>query len=147
MSAAVAVSRRVRVEMRSEGGFAVGGAREPGEAGADTVGPESSVPCVELLERGGGWATVIMAAGAYAEPVPTSMRTAKSEPKAVSAAGKIRPRPGQRSAVTTEAETRATNVSEGAKRSLLLISGPCARKSAERKGSPSKAVISVRGTS
>ena len=50
--AAVAVRRRVRVEMRSEDGFTVGGAGEPGEAGADAVGPvvsTASVPCVGLL--------------------------------------------------------------------------------------------------
>ena len=40
--------------MRSEDGFAVGGAGEPGETGADTVGPAvstESVPCVELSGR------------------------------------------------------------------------------------------------
>ena len=63
----VAVRRRVRVEMRFEGFFAIGGAGEPGETGADTVGPvvtTESVPCVELLEKGVGWATVVAAAGA-----------------------------------------------------------------------------------
>ena len=50
--AAVAVRRRVRVEMRSQDGFTVGGIGEPGEAGADaveTTGPTASVPCVGLL--------------------------------------------------------------------------------------------------
>jgi len=50
--AAVAVRRRVRVEMRSQDGFTVGGIGEPGEAGADVVGPvvsTASVPCVGLL--------------------------------------------------------------------------------------------------
>ena len=40
------------LEMRSEDGFTVGGAREPGEAGADAVGPvvsTASVPYVGLL--------------------------------------------------------------------------------------------------
>ena len=98
--------------MRSEGGFAVEGAGEPGETGADTVWPvvtTESVPCVELLEKGVGWATVVAAAGASAEPVPTSVGKAKTEAKASSAAGKARPRPGQRSTVTTDAETQATN--------------------------------------
>ena len=88
--------------MLSEGGFAVGGAGESGETGADTVGPAATtkwVPCVELLERGVGWATVLAAAGASAEPMPASVGTAKTEAKAVSVAGRIRPRPGQRSAV------------------------------------------------
>ena len=67
--------------MRSEDGFTVGGAEEPGEAGADTVGPvvsTESVTCVGLLE-GVGWATAVAAAGASAEPVPTSVGTAKTE--------------------------------------------------------------------
>ena len=127
MPAAVAIRRRVRAEMRSEGGFAVGGAGEPGETGADTVGPvvtTESVPCVELLEKGVGWATVVAAAGASAEPVLTSVITAKTEAKALSAPGKARPRPGQRSTVAREAETQATKYSEGAERSSILIRGP-----------------------
>ena len=67
--------------MWSEDGFTVGGAGEPGEAGADTVGPivpVESVPCVGLLE-GVGWATAVVAAGASAEPVPTSVGTAKTK--------------------------------------------------------------------
>ena len=85
--------------MRSEDGFAVGGAGRPGETGVDTVEPAvsiESVPCVELLE-GVDWATVVAAAGASAEPVPTSVGTAKTEAKSLSAVGKARPRPGQRS--------------------------------------------------
>ena len=125
----------------------------PGEAGADTVGPviaTESVPYVELLEKGVGWATIVAAAGASAGPVPPSLGTAKNEAKAVPAAGKVGPRPGQRSAVATEAETRATNLPEGVERSSILMHGPCVRKSresAEVKGSPPKAVLSVRGTS
>ena len=67
--------------MRSEDGFTVGGAGEPGKAGADAVGPvvsTESVPCVGLLE-GVGWATAVAAAGASAEPVPTSVGTANTE--------------------------------------------------------------------
>ena len=74
------------------------------KAEADAVGPvvsTESVPCVELLE-GVGWATVVAAVGASAEPVPTSVGTAKTEAKALSAAGKARPRPGQRSTMATE---------------------------------------------
>ena len=84
--------------MRSEDGFAVWGAGEPGEAEADAVGPvvsTESVPCVELFEKV-GWATVVAAAGVSAEPVPTSVGTAKTEAKSLSAAGKARPRSGQR---------------------------------------------------
>ena len=91
MPTVVAVRRHIRVEMRSEGGFAVEGAGEPGETGADTVGPvvtTESVPCVELLEKGVGWATVVAEAEASAEPVRTSVGTAKTEAKVVSATGK-----------------------------------------------------------
>ena len=49
--------------------------------------------------------------------------------ESLSAAGKVHPRPGQRSTVVTDAETRATNLPEGAERSSILICGPCARKS------------------
>ena len=67
--------------MRSEDGVTVGGAGEPGEEGADAVGPvvsTESVPCVGLL-GGVGWATAVATAGASAEPVPTSVGTAKTE--------------------------------------------------------------------
>ena len=97
--------------MRSEDCFTVGSAGEPGEAGADVVGPvvsTESVPCVGLLEAV-GWAMAFAAAGASAEPAPTSVGTAKTEAKSLSAAGEVRPRPGQRSTVATDAETRATN--------------------------------------
>ena len=93
MTAAVAVCRRVRVEMRCEYGFGVWGAGEPDEAEADSVGPlvsTESVPCVELLE-GIGWAPVVAAAGSSAEPVPTSVGMAKTEAKSLSAAGKVHP--------------------------------------------------------
>ena len=138
--------------MRFEDGFTVGGAGEPGEAEADAVGPvvlTNSVPCVGLLEEV-GWATAVEAAGASAEPAPTSVGTAKTEAKSLSAAGKVHPRPGQRSTVATDAETRATNLPEGAERSSILIRGPCVRKpqkSAEVEGSPPKTALSVRGTS
>ena len=67
--------------MRSKDGFTVGGPGESGEAGADAVGPvvsTASVPWVGLLE-GVGWATAAAAAGASAEPVPTSVGTVKTE--------------------------------------------------------------------
>ena len=101
LRAAVDVRRRVRVEMRTEGDFAVGGAGMPGEAGADTVGPvvaAESIPCVDLLEKGVGWAAIVTAAGVSAEPVPPSVDTSRTASNAASAAGKIDPRPGQRSA-------------------------------------------------
>ena len=66
---------------RSNDGFTVGGIGEQGEAGADAVGPvdsTASVPWVGLLE-GVGWATAVAAAGASAEPVPTSVGTAETE--------------------------------------------------------------------
>ena len=111
------------VEMWFQHGFTVGGAGEPGGAGADADRPvvsTESVPCAGLLE-GVGWATAVAAAGASAEPVPTSVGTAKTEAKSLLAAGKGRPRPGQRSTVVTDAETRATNLPEGAERSSILI--------------------------
>ena len=93
---------------------------------------------------------VFEAAGASAEPVLTLEGTAKTEAKALLAAGKTRPRPGQRSTVVTNAETRATKLPEGAERSPILIRGPCVQKtgkSAKMKGSPPKAALSVRGSS
>ena len=117
--------------MQSEDGVTVGGAGEPGEAEADAVGPvvlTNSVPCVGLLEEV-GWATAVEAAGASAEPAPTSVGTAKTEAKSLSDAGKARARPGQRSTVATDAETRATNLPEGAEWSSTLVCGPCVRKS------------------
>ena len=103
MPAAVAVLRHVRVEMRSADDFTVWDAGEPGETEADAVGPvvsTESVPCVGLLVgllEGVGWATAVTAAEASAEPVPTLVGTAKTEAKSLSAAGKARPPPGQRS--------------------------------------------------
>ena len=67
--------------MRSENGSTVGGVGKPGEARADAVGhvvSTESVPRVGLLD-GVGWATAVAAAGASAEPVPTSLGTAKTE--------------------------------------------------------------------
>ena len=113
--------------MRSEDGFAVGDAGEPGEAEVAAVGPMVStelVPCVEIREEV-GWATVVAAAGASAEPVPTSVGSVKTEAKASLAAGKARPRPGQRWTVATEAETRAAKPPEGGESSSILIRGPC----------------------
>ena len=69
--------------MRSENGFAVWDVGEPGEAEAGAVEPvvsTESLHCVERLDRV-GWATVVMAAGAFAKPVPSSVGTAKTEAK------------------------------------------------------------------
>ena len=117
--------------MRSEDDFTVEGAGEQGEAGADAVGPvvsTESVLCVGLFE-GVDWATAVAAAGSSAEPVLTSVGTAKTESKSLSAAGKARPRPEQRSTVVTDAETQVTNLPEGSERSSILICGPCVRNS------------------
>ena len=89
----------------------------------DAVGPvvaTESVSWVELLD-GDGWATVVVAAGTSAEPAPTSVGTAKTEAKSLSAAGKACPRLGQRLAVVTETETRVSKHPEGAERSSILI--------------------------
>ena len=93
MPAPVAGPRRVQVEMRPEDGFAVGGGGEPGEGEADADGPmvsTESAPCVELLEKRVGWATVVAAARASAELVPTSVGTAKNGAEAMSAVGRAR---------------------------------------------------------
>ena len=85
------------MEIRSDDGFTVLGAGESGVDEVDAVGPvvaTESVSWVELLD-GDGWATVVVAAGTSAEPAPTSVGTAKTEAKSLSAASKARPRPGQ----------------------------------------------------
>ena len=126
----IVVRRRVRVEMRSEGGVTDGGAGVQSEAEADTVEPvvavESDSCCVELLDEGVDCATVVAAARASAEPV---MGMPKTESKTVSAGGEIDPRPVlQPLAVATEIETRATNVPGGAERLSILVRGSCVRK-------------------
>ena len=112
---AAAVLRRVRVEMRPEGGKAVGGAGSPFGKGADAAGSvivAESAPCEVLDGEGGCWTTLVAAAVASAEPVPPSEGTAKTEARAVSAAGNTSPRPGRQSSVATAAVTRATNLAE-----------------------------------
>ena len=101
--------------MWSEDGSTVGSAGDPGEAGADAVGTVVSSESVPYAGRfdGVGWETAVAAAGACAEPAPTSEGTAKTERKSLAAAGNARPRPGQRSTVATDAKTRATNLPEG----------------------------------
>ena len=63
---AATVLRRVRVEMRPEGGKAVGGAGSPCGEGADAPGSvisAESAPC-EVLDVGGTcWATLVAAVG------------------------------------------------------------------------------------
>ena len=113
------------------------------------MGSTESVPCTELL-GGAGWATVVVAAGASAEPSLAAVGTAKTKAKSLSAAGEAHLRPGGPSTVVTDAETRGVNLFEEAERSSTLIRGPCVRKSlklAEVRGNPPKAVLSVRGTS
>ena len=125
---AAAVFRRVRVEMRPEGYKAVGGAGSPCGEGADAAGSvilAESTPC-EVLDLGG---TLVAAAGASAEPVMRPKSAAKTEAKAVSAAGKKSPRPGRQSSVVTAAVTRTTNLPEGAERSSIFIRGPGVRRS------------------
>ena len=118
--------------MRPEGGKAVGGAGSPCDEGTDatrSVISAESAPC-EVLDVGGAcWVTLFAAAGASAEPVPPPEGTVKTEAKAVSAAGKLSPRPGRQSSVVTAAVTRATNLPEGAERSSIPIRDPCVRKS------------------
>ena len=108
--APAAVLRRIRAEMRPEGGKPAGGARSPGSEGTDAAGSviaADSAPCEVLDGEGACWATVVAASDASADPVPPSEGTAKTEEKAVSAAGKNYPRPGRRSSVVTAAVTRA----------------------------------------
>ena len=127
MPEAAAVFRRVRVEMRPEGDNSIGGAGLPGGEGADAAGPvvaAESAPCEVLVGAGACSAAGAAVAGASAGPVPPSEGTAKTEAKAVLAAGTITSRPGRRSTVVTAADTRATNLPEGAERSSIFIRGP-----------------------
>ena len=114
--------------MRSEDGFAAGGTGEPGETGADTFGPvflTESAPYVELLEKEVGSATVVAAAGASAEPVPTSVGTAKTEEKALSAEGKTRRCGGTAIDGGDGGRNTSDKKPEGAERSSILIRGRC----------------------
>ena len=153
MPAAAAVRRRVRVEMRPEGGKIFRGAGLSGDEWADAVGfviTAESCPCKVLVGRGACWATIVAAAGASAEPWSPPGGTTKTEAKAALAAGDKTLRPGRRSTVATEADTRATNLPEGAEGSSILIRGLCVRKSRKSegvKGSPPKTALSLRGTS
>lgn len=63
---------------------------------------------------------------------------------------RIARRPGQRSTVVTEADTRATNIPKGEKRSEILICGPFgrnSRKPEEANGSSPKTALSEQDTS
>ena len=138
--------------MWSEDCVIVWNAGWPRELATDATGPAGStesVVCTKLLE-GVGWATDDVASGVSAEPPLTAVYTEKAEAKSLSAAGEAPPRPGELSTLVTDAETRATNLLEGAARSSTLIRGRCVRKSqtsAGVKGTPPKAVLSVRDTS
>ena len=129
---AATVLRRVRVEMRPEGGKAVGGAGSPCGEGADAPGSvisAESAPC-EVLDVGKAcWATLVAAAGDSAEPVPSPEGTAEAEVKAVSAAGNNYLRPGRQSSVVTAAVARTTNLPKKARGSSILKRGPCVGKS------------------
>ena len=90
MPAAAAVRRRVRVEMRPEGGKTVRGDGLPGEERADAAGPvitAESSPCGKLARRGACWATVVGAAGASVEPLSLPIGQTTTEAKAVLAVG------------------------------------------------------------
>ena len=118
--------------MRPEGDKAVGGAGSPCGEEVDAAGSVISAQSApsEVLDVGGAWwATLVAAAGASAEPVPPPEGTAKTEAKAVSAAGKNYPRAGRQSSVVTAADTRATNLPEGTEKSSIFTCGPCVRKS------------------
>ena len=151
LPAVVAVCRRVRVEMRSEDGFAVGGAGEPGETEADADGPvvsTESVPCVELLEKGVGWATVVAAAGASTEPVPTSVGAAKTEARGQLQAKTARGRDSDQRRRRRQKHDRRDSSKEQKGRQFSYVARVCEnRKWSEVKGSPPKTVLSVRGTS
>ena len=69
--------------MRSEKGVIVCGAGAPGDVETGAVGPvglTGSVPCTELRE-GVGWATDVVAAGAFADSSLATVGTAKTEAK------------------------------------------------------------------
>ena len=88
--------------------------------------------------------------GAAGETMLPSGGAAKTETKAVSEVVIFSSRPGRRSAVVAEADTRATDLPGGAEWSAVLLRGPCARKLTkleEAKGIPPKTALSGRGTS
>ena len=124
---AAAGRRRVRADMRPDGGRAVRDAGLPGRI-SDRVGREES-----SLREVACWATAVMAAGASAEPVLSTEGTAKIEAKAVLVVDEITRRQGHRSTVVTEVDTGAINLSEGAERPSILIYGPCAMKAVNTK--------------
>ena len=136
--------------MRSEDGFAVWGAGEPGKAEADAPGPvvsTESVPCLGLLE-GVGWATLVAAAGASAEPAPTSVGTAKTGSEIVVDCRQSLPAAG----IAIDGVDGCRNTSDESPRRSRKVVNPqtwpvCTQKSAGVKGSPPKTVLSVRGTS
>ena len=99
MPAAAAVRRRVRMEMRPEGGNIFRDARLPGGDGADAAGSvitAESSPCKVLVGGGARWATIIAAAGSPAEPRPEgadaagAVITAESSPCQVLVGGGAR---------------------------------------------------------
>ncbi len=86
----VAVRRRVRVHIRSEGGLADRSAGVPSKVYPNTVGPEvarESMSCTELIDRGVDWMTVVAAARASGGGVMPSVGTKKTEWKAELAEG------------------------------------------------------------
>ena len=134
--------------MRSEKGVITWGAGEPGEVetgGVGPVGSTGSVPCTDPRE-GVGWATEVVAAGAFAESSLATVGTKRDRSRLHANP----PRPGKLLTVAVNAETRATNLLEGVGRSSSLICGPCVRKSqksARVRGSSPKALFPVRGIS
>ena len=75
MPAAAAAGRLVRVEMRPEGGQAVGGTGPAGVEGADAAGSviaAESAPFEVIIGERASWATAVAAVGAFAEPVRPS---------------------------------------------------------------------------
>ena len=139
--------------MRSENGFAVWDAGKPGEVEVDTVGPvvsTESVPCVELLE-GVGRATVVAATGPSAEPVPTSVGTAKNRSESVVGCRQSPPAAG--TAIDGGGGGRNTS-DETLRRSRKVVKSSYVvrvcenqKQMAEVKGSPPKTVLSERGAS
>ena len=127
--------------------------RQAAKGGGGSVVTVESAPCEVFVGEGVCWATAVAAAGASAEPVPPSEGTAKTESKAVSAAGKNVS--AARTAIGGGDGGRYTSA-ESSRRSREVVNPhacPCAqksrisRKSEEAEGSPSETALSVRGTS
>ena len=150
MPAPAAVRRRVRVEMRPEGGKTFRGTGLPCRKGADAARSEIAVessPSKVPVGRGARWATIVSAARASAEPWSPPEGTTKPEAKAGLAVGEEKNKLGRQSTVAKEAGTR----DESPQRSRKVVNPhtwPVCAKIAKTRGggSPPRTAQSGQGT-